>query len=444
MGDAVRDFMDPSMHYRVVDVGAKTSHDAHLTHRSLFEGYSHDYVGIDVQPGNNVDLVMPGLYTIPVESESADIVVSGQVFEHVPFFWTTFLEMARILKVGGHIFLSAPSRGHTHAHPYDCWRFYPDGFRSLAAFAKLRLVRVHTDFPPRGENKRFDYAAVTPYRYWGDTVGVFRKTEEYDQKALDRFRQPLIDWCNSVGDVDATLAELGPPPLGRGQSPRITHSAFGIDFPFNPALINEKVAEKIKKGRYEIREAVAIQSYLKGGERVLELGGGLGFISTLVSRFKRPASYTVVEADPRLIPVIKETHKLNGVAGVQVEHCVATSDPAALAAGFCTMRIAKTFWGSSIKSQANGGESVLVEAVPLKKFLDNDEPEVLIADIEGGEVDLFTGIEMPSVNLAIIELHPTVTGEDGIARMEAELARIGLHSTNHDPSTRVGVYQRRA
>ena len=444
MSEAVRDFLDPELSYTVVDFGAKASNGAAQKISDLLKGYNYVLTGVDVEEGAGVDVVLSNPYEIPLETGSADVVICSHRFENIPYFWTTFLEMARLLKVGGRILLAAPSRGHLHGGSIDAWRFYSDGFKALAAFAHLRLVRVHSDQPARAENGRYDYASITPYRYWGDTVGVFMKTEEYDQARLDQIRSPLVVWSKSVADVDATLAQFGPAPLGKGQAPTITHAAFGIDFPFDPNLINKKVADKMKSGRYEIREASAIQSYMKGGERVLELGGGLGFISTLVSRFKRPASYTVVEADPRLIPVIKETHKLNGVAGVQVEHCVATSDPAALAAGFCTMRIAKTFWGSSIKSQANGGDSVLVEAVPLKKFLDNDEPEVLIADIEGGEVDLFTGIEMPSVNLAIIELHPTVTGEDGIARMEAELARIGLHSTNHDPSTRVGVYQRRA
>ncbi|MFJ5487199.1 class I SAM-dependent methyltransferase [Hansschlegelia beijingensis] len=443
MSEAVRDFLDPELSYTIVDFGAKASNGAAQKISDLFKGYNYVLTGVDVEEGAGVDVVLSDPYEIPLESRSADVVICSHRFENIPYFWTTFLEMARLLKVGGRILLAAPSRGHLHGGSIDAWRFYSDGFKALAAFAHLRLVRVHSDQPARAENGRYDYASITPYRYWGDTVGVFMKTEDYDQALVDQIRSPLILWSKSVADVDATLAQFGPATLGKGQSPTITHAAFGIDFPFDPNLINKKVADKMKSGRYEIREASAIQSYMKGGERVLELGGGLGFISTLVARFKRPASYTVVEADPRLIPVIKETHKLNGVTGVRVENCVATSDPAALAAGFCTMKIAKTFWGSSVKAQANGSEGVLIEAIPLEKFLREGEPEVLIADIEGGELDLFHGIEMPSVNLVILELHPGMIGDHGVAHVEAELARMGLVAEPYDPATRVGIYSRR-
>ncbi|HVI27303.1 methyltransferase domain-containing protein [Hansschlegelia sp.] len=443
LSEAVRDFLDPKLSYTVVDFGAKASNDAALKIADLFKGYRHELTGVDIEAGAGVDIVLSSPYEIPLESGSVDVVICSHRFENIPYFWTTFLEMARLLKVGGRIMLGAPSRGHPHGGAIDAWRFYSDGFKALAAFAHLRLVRVHSDQPARADNGRYEYGSVTPYRYWGDTIGIFMKTAEYDQGLIDQVRTPLISWSKAVADVDATLSQFGPAPLGRGQSPKITHAAFGIDFPFDPNLINKKVADKMKNGRYEIREASAIQSYMKGGERVLELGGGLGFISTLVSRFKRPASYTVVEADPRLIPVIKETHKLNGVTGIRVENCVATSDPAALAAGFCKMKIAKTFWGSSIKAEAQGSEGVLVEAIPLEKFLQEDEPEVLIADIEGGELDLFTGIEMPTVNLVILELHPTMIGDHGVAHVEAELARMGLKAEPYDPATRVGIYSRR-
>ena len=54
-------------------------------------------------------------YRIPVKSGSFDIVLSGQVFEHVPLFWASLLEIARVMKPEGYFFLTVPSRGHVHA-----------------------------------------------------------------------------------------------------------------------------------------------------------------------------------------------------------------------------------------------------------------------------------------------------------------------------------------
>ena len=94
------------------------------------------YVGLYMQAGRNVDNVAknPVVYS-EVEDESFDFIVSGQAFEHNPFFWVSFCEMARILKQGGVMLVIAPSAGRVHRHPFDCWRYYPDLWLALCAIA---------------------------------------------------------------------------------------------------------------------------------------------------------------------------------------------------------------------------------------------------------------------------------------------------------------------
>ena len=43
-----------------------------------------------------------------IANETFDFVVSGQTFEHNPFFWITFAEMARVLTQGGLLLIIAP------------------------------------------------------------------------------------------------------------------------------------------------------------------------------------------------------------------------------------------------------------------------------------------------------------------------------------------------
>ncbi|MFC7470445.1 methyltransferase domain-containing protein [Actinomadura keratinilytica] len=124
----------------VVDLGSRVSDGQKLTHRSLLEGYDVAYTGVDVRPGANVDRVMTAPYRLPVRSSSADVVLSGQAFEHIPFFWASMLEITRVLKPGGLAFVTAPSRGHVH-DAQDCWRYYPDGFRALAAYCRSTCAR---------------------------------------------------------------------------------------------------------------------------------------------------------------------------------------------------------------------------------------------------------------------------------------------------------------
>jgi ubiquinone/menaquinone biosynthesis C-methylase UbiE len=41
-------------------------------------------------------------YRLPLRSNSVDVVVSGQAFEHIPFVWVSITEIARVLRRGGH------------------------------------------------------------------------------------------------------------------------------------------------------------------------------------------------------------------------------------------------------------------------------------------------------------------------------------------------------
>lgn len=195
-------YLRTGQHYRVVDIGSRISAGQTATHRDLLAGYDCTITGVDVLEGRNVDIVMRKPYRLPLKSNSADVIISGQAFEHIPFFWASFLEMARVLAPGGLMFLTAPSRGHVHDR-MDCWRYYPDSMRALAAFARLRLKEAHTDMPPRKPGTvRFDYVHIddTNY-YWGDTVGVFQKPQSYS-KLVAVAREVIVWWANRVGGIE--------------------------------------------------------------------------------------------------------------------------------------------------------------------------------------------------------------------------------------------------
>lgn len=144
----------------IIDVGAK----AYLndpTYRPFFNKPRWKYFGLDVEPGDNVDIVVSDPYNWKeVADDFADVVISGQTFEHIEFPWLTIKEIFRILKPGGICCIIAPSSGPEHKYPTDCWRFYPDGMKAFAKWAGFRLVEVFTDWG-LGE--------------WQDTFVVFQK-----------------------------------------------------------------------------------------------------------------------------------------------------------------------------------------------------------------------------------------------------------------------------
>ena len=218
MRRCVDTYLSQGRRYRVVDFGSRISDGQRNSHRDLLAEYDVDYVGVDIDEGRNVDVVMKRPYKIPLGANSVDVVISGQVVEHIPFFWASFLELARILRPGGLIFLTVPSRGHTH-DVYDCWRIYPDGLRAVAAMSRLELLEGRTDFPPTTDGRRFDYAGIDQTRaYWGDTVGVFRKPRRYPDLEIWLFRTVAVWWANRIGDL-SRVPGTDPRNPGRRQEP---------------------------------------------------------------------------------------------------------------------------------------------------------------------------------------------------------------------------------
>ena len=141
------------------------------SYQSIFDEKKWRYTGVDLLPGKNVDIVLSDPYSwLEIESNSIDIFISGQVFEHIEFFWKTMLEIARVLKPGALCCIIAPSKGPEHRYPVDCWRFYPDGFKALAHYANLKVLEVNTQWEPLGYSDGSDS--------WADTMLVARKPEK--------------------------------------------------------------------------------------------------------------------------------------------------------------------------------------------------------------------------------------------------------------------------
>ena len=143
----------------ILDVGSAAVSADHSGYRPLFSAAQWRYVGLDVQPGPNVDMVVSDPYRwSELQDASVDVVISGQAFEHIEWPWLTIREIARVLRPNGIAAITAPSAGPVHRFPRDCWRYYPDGLPALAAYARPRVVEHHWD----------DGYAYPENAFWGE------------------------------------------------------------------------------------------------------------------------------------------------------------------------------------------------------------------------------------------------------------------------------------
>jgi SAM-dependent methyltransferase len=92
---------------------------------------------IDQAAVKNLTYELKSPYSFPLEDESYDIVLSGQVLEHVEKIWVWLKELKRVVKKGGLIITINPVSWIYHEAPIDCWRVYPSGIKALAEEAGL-------------------------------------------------------------------------------------------------------------------------------------------------------------------------------------------------------------------------------------------------------------------------------------------------------------------
>lgn len=182
---------------RVIEIGSH-AYAAQDTYRPLFPAPAYDYVGLDIAPGPNVDLVASGYVWSDLADSSFDVAVSGQTFEHNPFFWVTFCEMARIVKPGGFVVVVAPGAGHVHRFPYDCWRFYPDAWRALCTLSGLALVESYFE--------RDTIAGLVEGGSWRDSAVIARKPA-MDAAARKSFDDRLAALAGPYAAMPAAVGE---------------------------------------------------------------------------------------------------------------------------------------------------------------------------------------------------------------------------------------------
>jgi SAM-dependent methyltransferase len=114
--------------------------------KSAFAEERYDsYTGIDMRPGNGVDVVVNAHDLVDkFGADSFDIVVCIATLEHDDKFWITQDQINKVLKKGGFYLLCVPSiHFHFHRYPDDYWRFTPSGVKLLfEGYEILELVGI--------------------------------------------------------------------------------------------------------------------------------------------------------------------------------------------------------------------------------------------------------------------------------------------------------------
>lgn len=202
---------------------------------------------------------------------------------------------------------------------------------------------------------------------------------------------------------------------------RITNN--GVTIELGP-IARTRYARAIYRDVHEWTERAIVAETLAEDDVVLELGSGLGLVTILCAKRLGSDRVHTFEANPQLERLLRRNFALNGVSPSLHMQMVC------LDAGPQEFHVSDKFVVSSRYASDDGQASTttLLPATSLLEVLRRLRPTFLIADIEGGELDLADErVDLSSVQKICVEVHPHITGDDGVSRLLAALLTKGFH-----------------
>lgn len=179
---------------------------------------------------------------------------------------------------------------------------------------------------------------------------------------------------------------------------------------------------------YEARELKMVRQFVRPDDRVLELGGCLGVVSCVTNRrLRAPAHHVVVEPTPAGVMAMRRNREINR-ASFQIESCAVSGD----AGGKFVLDSANITGG---RLQTSPQEPGGIPVKSLRQLWQQHGPfDVLICDIEGGELEVFeqSADLFRSLRLVIVELHDFLISDAGVRRCQAVMREAGLELVAED------------
>ena len=117
--------------------------------RPLIEKFCrpNKYVGVDIENGKFVDIVVPAEKLIEFFGENKfDVVISTEMLEHVKDWRIVINNLKKVLKPRGVIYITTRSKGFGyHAYPFDFWRYEIEDIKKIFSDFEIMILEKDTE-----------------------------------------------------------------------------------------------------------------------------------------------------------------------------------------------------------------------------------------------------------------------------------------------------------
>ncbi|MEK1889823.1 MAG: FkbM family methyltransferase [Phyllobacterium sp.] len=199
-------------------------------------------------------------------------------------------------------------------------------------------------------------------------------------------------------------------------------TVHGITVPLSSNEVSPVIWQALTNGSYEAKEAKWVFKAVRPNDRVLELGTGIGVITSLIAKVPGVQVWSF-EANPSTAALAQRVINANNVGNVVLSQgLLAAGEPRTI-----PFYIRKDLWMSSMdKNQGPYQCEISVRSTNIDDFIADHAINILVMDIEGAERDLLRRSELPGIERVFLELHDHLYGLSGIREITQALAAKGF------------------
>ena len=208
----------------------------------------------------------------------------------------------------------------------------------------------------------------------------------------------------------------------------------GVKVDLSNQALSQEVKERVRSGTFEAHKSKCVAALVADDDRILEVGGGIGYTSSVAWCSGRGNDIKVVEANPDAINSIRATHILNGVTAEVIHGAATFSEQNSATVPFY---IRSDLCKSSLSPEPqNFIRRAHVPRVNLQNIIDSQSTTFLILDVKGEEATLLARLRIPSIQKILVQLRPEANGLPGVRDLFAGLNTEGFA---YDPSLSRGT-----
>ena len=222
---------------------------------------------------------------------------------------------------------------------------------------------------------------------------------------------------------------------------QIAAVCLGVKVP-KGEFVTPAEARRMSAENYEGAEIRGALHVVRDGDVVLELGAGIGLVGAVIARNRAVQQVYAFEANPDLLRACRWLYRLNRLRQrITLRNEVMVSAPQRPAT--LPFYRDKAFRSSSLLKSGDPHSVIDVPTADFDAFCKTFRPDVLVADIEGGELELLRHADLSSFRAVVIEFHGNRYGRVGLDACKAILLAAGFVKVSEKSTNRVWTMERR-